>query len=266
MASMRSFMQEESLQTYGEKYELNFELNESSPYSLFMLHEYLITEIEETRRMVLFHVEGVEKSEYRNRTFYRFTVCENPGQLLKDAIWFPNKRVPYIRCTFYIERKPTNMNPQKIFQVKFSGLEQHVESPLLGRVDVVKIHNVLNLKNYAMPPEFYKVMKGMDSKCRWHIKAGENYQFFKSPPEVITVMKEVVKKQIPKHIFDIVVKQSIEKEDCCPVMLIPFTKENASCGPCGHLVSYEALLRCVQDKEQCPVCREKILLQDIQKM
>jgi hypothetical protein len=257
-------MTEESLSDYGYKYELNFELNESSPYSLFMLHQYLITEIEDTRRMVLFHVEGVEKSEHRNRIFYRFTVCENPGELLKGSIWYPDKRIPYTRCTFYIERKPTNMNPQKIFQVKFSGLQQHVESPLLGRVDVVKIHNVLNWKNYAMPPEFYKVRKGIDSKCKWHINAGEQYQFFKSPPTV--VVKEIIKTHIPKHIFNTVVNQAIEKKEDCPVMMIPFTKENASCGPCGHLVSYEALLRCVQDKKACPVCREQIELGDIQKM
>jgi hypothetical protein len=267
--SIRDYKNEVSVENYGDVSELNFD-TDTMPHSIVMLYEYILVEIEETRRMVLFHVEPFEKPLYRHHSFYHFTVIENPSNFLRNCIWHPDKTIPFTRCTFYIERKATNYFPQKIFQIKFSKRQEQVESPLVGRVDVMKIHNVLNMKCYAMPPEFYRVMKGEDSSCRYHIKAGDNYQFFLNPPiikEVIKeVVREVIKKQIPKHIFDIVVNQAIEKKEDCPVLCIPFTRENASCGPCGHLVSYEALLRCVQDKEQCPVCREKMNIQDIQKV
>jgi hypothetical protein len=259
--NIRDCKNEVSVEEYSEESALNFD-KEAMPYSIIMLHEYMLVEIEETRRMVLFYVEHFEKSLYRHHSFYHLSVIENPSQFLRGSIWHPDKTVPFTKCSFYIERKATNYFPQKIFHVKMTKRVEQVESPLVGRIDVVKIHNVLNMNNYAMPPEFYQVMKGYDSAGRYHIKAGENYQFFREPP----VVKEVVKTQIPKHILKIVVHQAIEKKEDCPIMMIPFTFENAACGPCGHLVSYEALLRCVQDKEQCPVCREKITLQDIQKI
>lgn len=260
--NIRDYKNEISVETYSKVSELNFDINKM-PYSILMLYEYMLVEIEETRRMVLFHVE---RTEYRDHSLYHLSVIENPSQFLKNSIWHPDKTIPFVKCIFYIERKATNFFPQKIFQVKMSKRVEEIESPLVGRIDIVKIHNVLNMKNYAMPPEFYQVMKGYDLSCRYHIKAGDNYQFFRSPPIIKEVVKEIIKTHIPKHILNTVVNQAIEKKEDCPVLCIPLTRENSSCGPCGHLISYEALIRCVQDKEQCPVCREKITFQDIQKV
>ncbi len=262
--SIRDYKNEISVEHYSDVSQWNFDTS-SMPYSIVLLHEYMLAEIEETRRMVLFHVEHFEKPLYRHHSFYHFTVIENPGQILQNSVWHPDKAIGFIRCTFYIERKETNFLPQKIHKVQITKRMEEVESPLVGRIDVMKLHNVLNVKNYAMPPEFYKVLKGEDSSCRYHIKAGDSYQFFQKPQPIIPV-KEVVKSHIPKHILEMAVSHVIEKKEDCPIMMIPLTRENASCGSCGHLVSYEALLRCVQDKEQCPVCREKITLQDIQKL
>jgi hypothetical protein len=161
-----------------------------------------------------------------------------------------------------VERKATNQRPQTVYMVRISRLKNYIRSPLLGEIDVFHIHNVLNKENLVMPPEFYKVHKGYDTTKLWYFDAGQHYEFFK--PAVI--IKEVIQQRIPKHIFELVVKEAVETKKECPVMMIPFTKENASCGPCGHLVSYDALLRCVQDKGQCPICRERMDIQDIQKL
>jgi hypothetical protein len=146
--------------------------------------------------------------------------------------------------------------------LRISRLKQFVRSALLGEIPFFHIHNVLNKENLAMPPEFYKVYKGYDTTKLWHLDAGEQNDLFK--PAV--VVKEVIKQKIPKHIFELVVKEAIDSKKECPIMMIPFTRENASFGCCGHLVSYDALLRCVQDKGQCPICRERMDIQDIQKL
>jgi hypothetical protein len=269
--SYSDYKNEESVDEYGSKYEWNFLFDDSSPVPIIRLKGYVLTEIQNTRRMVLLHLEEVTKENISNRHFLRITVVENPGMLLKNSILHHDKAFPFQRCPFYVERKASNKCPQKIFMIKASQQGEMVESLSLGEIPVLQLHKVLDMKNYAMPPEFYKVVKGFDPKCKYHINVGEHYEFFKLAPviqvkEVIKeVVKEVVKKQIPKHIFDIVVQQAVEKKDDCPVMMIPFTKQTASCGPCGHLVSYDALLRCVQDKKECPVCREKMGVVDIQK-
>jgi hypothetical protein len=241
------------------------ELKDNTPYPITMLPEYMLVEVNESRKMCLLHVEQSWKTGYRHRIFYRFSVVEQPADLLKGCEWFDNTNFLYKKEPFLIERKATNQQPQSIYLVRISRLKNYIRSPLLGEIDIFHIHNVLNKENMVMPPEFYKVYKGYDTKKLWHFETGQNYEFFKPVVVVKEVLKEIIQQRIPKHIFEIVVKEAIETKKECPVMMIPFTRENASCGPCGHLVTYEALLRCVQDKKQCPVCRERMDIKDIQK-
>lgn len=242
------------------------EIKDNTPYPITMLPEYMLVELNGSRNLCLLYVEQSWKVGFRHRIFYRFSVVENPAEMLKGSEWFDDGNFSYKKEPFLVERKGTNQQPQTVSLIHISRLKNYIRSPLLGDIDIFHIHNVLNKENMLMPPEFYKVFKGYDKRKLWHFEAGQNYEFFKPVTVVKEVLKEVIQQRIPKHILEIVVKEAIESKKECPVMMIPFTREIASCGPCGHLVSYEALLRCVQDKKQCPVCRERIDIQDIQKI
>jgi hypothetical protein len=64
------------------------------------------------------------------------------------------------------------------------------------------------------------------------------------------------------RIQNISVKYDIDKYlethpgELCPILLIPIEKKNMCLTPCGHGVIHSAMLSWLQQKNQCPVCRE----------
>ena len=79
-------------------------------------------------------------------------------------------------------------------------------------------------------------------------------------------MLEASKKKstIPNHILKVYMDSLIEKNECCPVTLMPLTKETICLTKCGHAFSRLSAKHWIQDAHSCPVCREPVSEHDLQ--
>lgn len=66
-------------------------------------------------------------------------------------------------------------------------------------------------------------------------------------------------KPIPKYIVDILVKNAIEKEECCPITMETLTDESATITSCFHVFEKSAIETWLNDEKnhsKCPVCKQ----------
>lgn len=73
-----------------------------------------------------------------------------------------------------------------------------------------------------------------------------------------------VHKRIPQHILNTYIQTLLDKEENCPVEMMPLTKESVRITPCGHALSVSAAECWIAYKHSCPVCREECSLVELQ--
>lgn len=61
---------------------------------------------------------------------------------------------------------------------------------------------------------------------------------------------------LPPHIKNIVLANSISKNETCPITTEDITMENGAVTSCGHVFCSEAITRWLSSKHECPVCKQ----------
>lgn len=66
-------------------------------------------------------------------------------------------------------------------------------------------------------------------------------------------------KPVPKYVADLLIKNSVEKDEKCPITMDPIDKETCSVTSCFHIFeksSIETWLTNKDNKSKCPVCKQ----------
>jgi hypothetical protein len=73
---------------------------------------------------------------------------------------------------------------------------------------------------------------------------------------VAPVVNEVT---IPRHVKILIVEDALRRNEMCPVMFEPITKQNAAVTNCGHVFTLSGIntwLSSSQSKGLCPMCKQ----------
>jgi hypothetical protein len=82
------------------------------------------------------------------------------------------------------------------------------------------------------------------------------------PPSAPSNEEVTIRTALPQHITNIVLANSISKNESCPISCDPITMENGYVTSCGHVFTNEAIhdwLRMASSRGECPVCKQKCL-------
>jgi len=74
----------------------------------------------------------------------------------------------------------------------------------------------------------------------------------------------LVNPTIPKHILEVYIQSLIMKEEYCPIIFEPFTRDTTCITPCGHAINIDAAKQWFARKPICPVCREECIINHVQ--
>jgi hypothetical protein len=67
------------------------------------------------------------------------------------------------------------------------------------------------------------------------------------------------KKGLPPHVANIVLADSISKNEICPISSEPITKDTATVTSCGHVFCKSSIDQWLSIKNECPVCKQTCL-------
>ena len=84
-----------------------------------------------------------------------------------------------------------------------------------------------------------------------------------SPPVAVTVTDPTATNSVyPPHIKQLILADSIQKNECCAITGDPISQENACITTCGHVFTRIGLTGwlSVSSNQSCPVCRQKCSL------
>jgi hypothetical protein len=134
--------------------------------------------------------------------------------------------------------------------------------------DSIHIPECFMLKtNTILPNQVYDfVYKKKDSEKKYHflLKDIQTAPPTPIPKKIVSTNTTILNTKIPTHILRMYIEKAIDSKEECPITLNPFTSKTCACTPCGHLFDKEALSKYVFESQQCPTCRAKTRLEDIQ--
>ena len=124
-----------------------------------------------------------------------------------------------------------------------------------NRQDPIEYKNSIWYEGYVVSIEGRDIpMFNMDQACqilpaifmRLIEPKYANYQLqvLNSPPKEIFTINEDIELYLKNHLGDE-----------CPITVSLLTKENICLTPCGHGIDHVAMLKWLETKENCPVCR-----------
>lgn len=80
-----------------------------------------------------------------------------------------------------------------------------------------------------------------------------------APSAAPSEVPSIVHKGLPSHVANIVLADSISKNEICPISSETITKENATVTSCGHVFCKDSLNAWLSIKNECPVCKQACL-------
>ena len=109
-----------------------------------------------------------------------------------------------------------------------------------------------------------------------HTDLYESYRFKCTPGTVLVAPENpagggggypipVEKGKVPQHILNVYIQSLLDKEENCPIQMVPLTKETVRITPCGHAMSASAAEYWITYKHSCPVCRQNCSVEELQK-
>jgi hypothetical protein len=187
---------------------------------------------------------------FRNLTFYRFKIIENPENFFtsfeefvdndKEVIWKNN-------LYFYVDREATSAYPRTIYRVRVLKEGKYMVSPIYGRIYSLVFTDCFTPDCYPLPWKFYANFTRKNDK--------REYYFERSSPKPKPQIQNNVQYKIPDFALKLMLEGIIAKKELCPIIMDALTRENACITPCGHSFDYVALCKALEKKDECPTCR-----------
>lgn len=223
-------------------------------YSLFKIKENLTfenrTEISNalfTRNLdkILFQASGCIYSGFRMPNRLEFS-CIDSSQVYREHVNFTLYEVPF---ESFVSFSLSNWRMHKIETYNFDGTPvEQIKKTYSGKLPGYTYENgVYTLRQQT------QVIKGFDSKIA--IKNIINkYQIYARRP---IVNRQIVLSDYANNQFDKYYATAQDLQEC-PICLDSIQKNSQKCWTaCGHLFHKDCLVKCLQVKNECPICKFK---------
>jgi len=98
---------------------------------------------------------------------------------------------------------------------------------------------------------FFHLKEPRNVSFRFDMKNGPLQSSSIPSPKTIVLHKNT----IPQHMINTFIETLLNKNEMCPILMEPFTKDSIRITSCGHSISKQSAETWFSQKKICPVCR-----------